>query len=66
MTVWNAAGMKVAYPLRMAPYGCYESALHDLHVVDVVEKLYGWRVDFLHDLYSPIDVVVHVVGVVNF
>jgi len=61
----NAAGVEMGDPVDILLDGADEVAFHDLHVVDVEEKLDAGRVDGLDDLDAPGGVVAHVVVVVD-
>ena len=60
----HAAGVVMADVLVVLPDGGDDVALHDLHVVDVVEQLEPLGAHLLADLDAPRGVVAHVVGVV--
>jgi hypothetical protein len=65
MPAGNPTGMKMTEPLDVLLDSANEIPLHDLHVVDVVEKFYPRRVHFLNDAYAPRGVVAHVVFMVD-
>src|SRR4029077_6862003 len=60
-----APGMEVPDPLPVLTDGADEVPLHDLHVVDVVEKLDAGRSYFLHYGYAEGRVIALVVGVID-
>src|SRR5262249_51985768 len=60
-----AARVEVADPLEVVTDVAGDVAVHDLRVVDVEEDLHPRRVDALHDVHAPRDVVEDVVLVVH-
>ena len=61
----HAAGVEVGDVLDVVADGADDVALHDLHVVDVVEQLHARRVHALHHLDAPRGVVALVVLVIH-
>ena len=62
----HAAGVIVGDPLRVLLDRPDDVALHDLHVVDVVQELDPGRVHGLHHLHPEIRAVSLIVGMVHF
>src|ERR1017187_4206423 len=60
-----AAGVEVPDPLYMVANVAHDIAVHNLGVIDIVEDLDARRIDALHDVHAPGDVVEHVVFVVD-
>src|SRR2546423_521881 len=66
MAMWNAPGVEVAEPVNIFLNRADQVAFHDLHVIDVVEKLDPRGVDRLNHLKAPGGVVAHVIFVIDF
>src|SRR5271156_2528211 len=62
----DTAGVKVRYPLDVFLDRGYQIPFHNLHVVDVVDEFYVWRVYLLHCTYTPGGVIAHIVGMIYF
>src|ERR1019366_2847297 len=60
-----AAGVEVPDPLYVVADVAHDIAIHDLGVIDIVENLDARRIDALHDVHAPGDVVEHVIFVVD-
>src|SRR5262249_44571526 len=65
MPAGDATRVIMAEILVLILDGADDIALHDLHVVDVVEELEMGRTDFLADLDTPRGMVAHVIAVIN-
>src|SRR5256714_4585708 len=66
VAVRNAPGVEVAEPVNIFLNGADQVAFHDLHVIDVVEKLDARGVNRLNHLKAPGGVVAHVIFVIDF